>query len=138
MPYVSVPVPESVLKSTCENTWIQPLSTTVLAHPSLMELFQKEVQKNEDQILWVGTECGYILAIILIPLERDSVEPGILSSLQADRLAYSCIVDVYKKHKFPGSETRDFITAQQAAPAPHVFIGPLTPLNAMGMKLWGF
>ena len=47
------------------STWKHPLSISLLVHPSLMERFCKEVQKDEKQTVWVGTKYSHILDIIL-------------------------------------------------------------------------
>ena len=62
--------PTSVPKSTCDSTWKQPLSAALLVHPSLIEPFCKEVQKDEEQIVWVSTKYSHILDIILAPWGR--------------------------------------------------------------------
>lgn len=81
-----------------------------------MAPFQKEFKRMRIRSYGlVPTESEHILDIILTPWVRRGAGSGVLPHLQANKSTYSCVVDVHRRYKLPGSETIDFITHSTAS-----------------------
>lgn len=94
---------------TCKSIWMQPVGMTMLAHSPLIEAFHRKFKRMRiKKYGLVPLGWGHILDIILTFSERRCVESEILPYLQANKLAYSCVMDVQRKHKLPESETINY------------------------------